>query len=108
MYVHVQGSTVPPVTVQMTVSEARAALPALLDRVSNGDEITITRHGRPVAVLVRPDRLRARRAHEALAAAAKVHELLERGARTPLGDGQLTVEQADEFVADVYRGRSER
>jgi antitoxin (DNA-binding transcriptional repressor) of toxin-antitoxin stability system len=46
----------------MTVSEARAALPELLDRVLAGEEVTITRHGRPVAVVVRPDSLRVRRA----------------------------------------------
>jgi antitoxin (DNA-binding transcriptional repressor) of toxin-antitoxin stability system len=39
----------------MTLSEARAALPALLNRVAAGEEITITRHGSPAAVLVRPD-----------------------------------------------------
>jgi prevent-host-death family protein len=32
--------------------EAKTHLPALLDRVSRGEEITITRHGVPVAVLV--------------------------------------------------------
>lgn len=39
----------------MTVSEARAALPDVLDRAARGEEITITRHGRPIAVVVRPD-----------------------------------------------------
>lgn len=39
----------------MTISEARAALPEVLDRVAEGEEITITRHGRPVAVVTRPD-----------------------------------------------------
>jgi antitoxin (DNA-binding transcriptional repressor) of toxin-antitoxin stability system len=39
----------------MTISEARAALPEVLNRVAEGEEITITRHGRPVAVVVRPD-----------------------------------------------------
>ena len=38
----------------MTISEARAALPEVLNRVAEGEEITITRHGRPVAVVVRP------------------------------------------------------
>ena len=46
----------------MSASEARAALPELLNRVEGGEEVTITRHGHPVAVLVRPDSLRARRA----------------------------------------------
>ena len=32
--------------------EAKTHLPALLDRVAQGEEITITRHGVPVAMLV--------------------------------------------------------
>jgi prevent-host-death family protein len=43
---------------QVSVSEARANLPALLDEVVEGEEVTITRHGTPIAVLVRPRRLR--------------------------------------------------
>jgi antitoxin (DNA-binding transcriptional repressor) of toxin-antitoxin stability system len=39
----------------MTISEARAALPEVLTRVVQGEEITITRYGSPVAVVVRPD-----------------------------------------------------
>jgi len=34
------------------VFEAKTHLSALLDRVEQGDEVTITRHGRPVARLV--------------------------------------------------------
>src|SRR5215469_5570000 len=39
----------------MTMSEARAILPEVLTRVAAGEEITITRYGSPVAVVVRPD-----------------------------------------------------
>jgi antitoxin (DNA-binding transcriptional repressor) of toxin-antitoxin stability system len=39
----------------MTVSEARATLPEVLTRVAAGEEITITRYGSPIAVVVRPD-----------------------------------------------------
>jgi antitoxin (DNA-binding transcriptional repressor) of toxin-antitoxin stability system len=39
----------------MTVSEARAVLPEVLTRVARGEEITITRYGRPIAIVVRPD-----------------------------------------------------
>lgn len=39
-----------------TLTEARASLPLLLNRVADGEEITITRHGRPAAVLVGHDR----------------------------------------------------
>jgi antitoxin (DNA-binding transcriptional repressor) of toxin-antitoxin stability system len=39
----------------MTMTEARAALPRVLDRVAAGEQITITRRGKTVAVVVRPD-----------------------------------------------------
>lgn len=39
----------------MTMTEARAALPHVLDLVASGEEVTITRHGKPAAVLLRPD-----------------------------------------------------
>ena len=93
----------------MTVSEARAALPEILDRVSAGDEVTLTRHGQPVAVIVRPDTLRARRADEAFATAATVRDLLERGRRAPLNDRpQLSRARADELIAEVSAGRDAR
>lgn len=37
------------------ISEARAALPEIVSRAAEGEEVTITRHGRPAAVMVRPD-----------------------------------------------------
>jgi antitoxin (DNA-binding transcriptional repressor) of toxin-antitoxin stability system len=43
----------------MTMTEARAALPQVLDRVAAGEEITITRRGKPVAVVLRPDIVRS-------------------------------------------------
>jgi prevent-host-death family protein len=44
--------------------EAKTHLPALLERVSRGEQFTITRHGKPVARLVPveqrdPDRIKA-------------------------------------------------
>jgi prevent-host-death family protein len=39
-------------TIRMTATEAKAKMLALLDRVAEGQEIEITRHGRPVARLV--------------------------------------------------------
>jgi antitoxin (DNA-binding transcriptional repressor) of toxin-antitoxin stability system len=93
----------------ITVSEARAGLPELLSRVDGGEEITITRHGRPVAVLVRPDVLRARRAGAALDEADRIHELLAQAAAAdlPAGPG-LTAQRAEELIAEIRTGRDAR
>jgi prevent-host-death family protein len=40
----------------VTLVEAKAHLSELLDRVESGEEVVITRHGRPVAHLSPPDR----------------------------------------------------
>lgn len=39
----------------LPLSEAKAKLSQLVDDLANGGGITITRHGRPVAMLVPPD-----------------------------------------------------
>jgi prevent-host-death family protein len=93
----------------ITVSEARAALPELLSRVQDGEEITITRHGAPVAVLVRPDALRSRRAGAALGDAGRIHELLSQAAAAHLPDGPgLTAQRAEELIAEIRAGRDSR
>lgn len=95
--------------VMMSVSEARAALPLVLDRVLAGEEVTITRRGEAVAVVVRPDVLRARRANEALAVAQRVRDLLERGRAHLLPTrSKLTAQRADALVEDVRAARSGR
>jgi prevent-host-death family protein len=92
----------------MTVSEARAALPELLSRVQDGEEVTITRHGRPVAVLVRPDALRSRRARAALDDAERIHELLAEAAATGLPEGSgLTAQRAEELISEIRAGRDD-
>lgn len=93
----------------MSVSDARASLPELLDRVIAGEEVTITRHGREVAVLVRPDAIRVRRADQALADAERLRSLLDQGRSTRLDDAPVvSAERAEELVADVATGRSSR
>jgi antitoxin (DNA-binding transcriptional repressor) of toxin-antitoxin stability system len=92
--------------VMMTASEARAALPDLLSRVEGGEEVTITRYGRPVAVLVRPDALRSRRARAALDGAEAIHQLVA-GAAPPEGPG-LTPARAGELIAEIRAGRDAR
>jgi len=91
------------------MSEARATLPQLLDRVVAGEEVTITRHGQPVAVVVHPNVLQARRAAGAFAAAQALHERLDQGRRTPLAaQGTLAPERAEELIAEVQASRSSR
>lgn len=92
----------------MTASAARASLPALLDLVAAGDEVTITRHGQPVAVVVRPDALRRRRADTALASAATFRDLLAAGARTSITAAALTEARAEELIADISASRDRR
>jgi prevent-host-death family protein len=93
----------------MTASQARAALPEILDRVLAGEEVTLTRHGKAVAVVVRPDMLRARRADEALAAAERVRDLLAqaRASRLRARPG-LSKKQGEALVNEVRTARSSR
>ena len=92
----------------MTVSEARAALPELLTRVEEGEEVTITRHGKAVAVLVRPDALRVR-ARAALQDAERIHELLATAAATPLPlRPGLTAERAEQLISEIRADRDSR
>lgn len=93
----------------MSASEARAALPEILDRVLAGEEVTITRHGEAVAVVVRPDTIRVRRADQALADAERLRDLLDRGRASRLSDAPgMTVERAEQLVAEVTAARSAR
>jgi len=96
-------------TTTMTVSEARASLSEIVERVGAGEEIILTRHGLPVAVVVRPDALRVRRADQALAVAASVRHVLEKGRKSRLRNRPtLSEERADALVADVRAARSRR
>jgi prevent-host-death family protein len=76
---------------QVGVYEAKTKLARLLDEVEQGETITITRHGRPIARLV-PVRGRRRSVGEAIAAIREfrkghrldgvtIRELIEEGRR---------------------------
>jgi prevent-host-death family protein len=54
--------------------EAKTHLSALLDRVERGEEVTITRHGRPVARLVPADAIDRKRADAAVKTLLEVSE----------------------------------
>ena len=106
-YIDVQSRTLGNMSKTMTVSQARAALPEILDRVEAGEEVTITRHGKPAAVVVRPDALRTRRAEAAFATAALVREGLAQGRARPLSARPaITEARAEELIADVQASRN--
>ena len=93
----------------VSVSQARASLPEILDRVLAGDEVTITRHGEAVAVIVRPDAIRARRADQAMADAERLRDLVDRARSAHLADAPtIAGEQAEQLVAAVTASRSAR
>lgn len=92
----------------ISASEARQTLPAQLDRVEAGEEVQITRHGRVVAVLVRPEVLRTRRAREAWVEADRIGELLERARHEPLKRAAGPPGWADELVAEIRADRDAR
>ncbi len=92
---------------RVTVSQARSTLPEIVQRVTDGEEVTITRHGRAVAVVVRPDALRVRRADAALEGAAVIHDLLVAGRDRPLHAAPpLSEARAKTMIDDVRNSRS--
>jgi prevent-host-death family protein len=94
----------------MTISEARAALPEVLDRVCAGEDIVITRRGHPVAVVIDLDSWRHHRELPALADADRVEELLAAAAAdpAPAQAGGLTAQRAEELVQAIRAGREQR
>ena len=93
----------------VTVTDARATLSHIVERVIAGEEVTLTRHGTPVAVVVRPDSLRIRRADNALALAARVRDGLDNCRNTELlVEPTLSEERADELLAEIRASRNNR
>lgn len=90
----------------INVSTARQTLPEQLDRVEAGEEVSITRHGRVVAVLVRPDVLAARRAPKAWAEADRIASLLDSSRSEPLPGPVIPPERAEVLVEAVRDSRS--
>jgi len=91
----------------LSVSEARATLPEVLERVRNGEEITLTRHGEPIAVVVRPDVLRVRRGEAVHAAATELGRRIRAARREPRPVvAASSRKRAEALIAEVRAGRS--
>lgn len=87
------------------MTEARATLSDLLDRVTGGEEITITRHGRPVAVVLRPDAVRSRRATSSVGNARQIGELLNAARERLVPSDGVSSQRAEQLVEAVRFGR---
>jgi prevent-host-death family protein len=72
--------------------EAKTHLPRLLDEVAAGETITITKHGRPVAILgpARPARSAAAEAARALRSFRREHRLDGLRIRDLIDEGRRT------------------
>jgi len=90
---------------RLTVTEARSILPALLDRVADGEEITITRHGEAVAVVLRPDAVRVRRAAQTIERAEEIRDLVSSARDQQLPPAGISSERAEELVESTRAGR---
>jgi antitoxin (DNA-binding transcriptional repressor) of toxin-antitoxin stability system len=90
----------------LPISQARASLPQLVSRVEAGEEVTITRHGRPVAVLVRPDVLRSR-ADVIIEEAEHLHRALSDASASDLGaDPGIAAERAEQLINQIRASRA--
>ena len=90
----------------MTVSEARAALPEVLNRVEAGEQVTITRHGRAVAVVVRPDIMwHLSRSDDLTAQAEQLQRIIQAAGEREMPSGRISIEYAEELVAAIRADR---
>jgi prevent-host-death family protein len=96
------------VSEKVSVSEARATLPELIGRVLDGEEITLTRHGQDVAVLVSPATLRHRRNSDVFEAADRLRQQLEEAKGRPLPPPRMSRRRADQLVREIRADRTSR
>jgi prevent-host-death family protein len=80
------------------VTAARGSLPEILRRVAEGEEVVLTRHDKPVAVILRPDTVRVRRAEKSLRQAAELREELVRSRGWDHPPGGIDTSRAEELV----------
>lgn len=93
---------------RISVSTARQTLPEQLDRVEAGEEVSITKDGRVVAVLVRPDALKRRRALEVWDEAERIAGLLDSTRSEPMQRPVSISPERAEVVHAVRDARSGR
>jgi prevent-host-death family protein len=68
----------------LSLSDARAKLPQLLDRVAAGESFTITRHGAEVAALVGHDEWMKTKTHDVIVQARELRRRIEAARGKPI------------------------
>ena len=91
----------------LTVTEARARLREALERVKDGEEIELSQNGQVVAILIHPDKLRARvRTPNTLAAEERLEALRALRSAPPQGKRKgLSPERAEALVNTLRQHR---
>jgi prevent-host-death family protein len=91
---------------ELSLTEARARLPELLDRVAAGETVHITRHGRRSAVLVGDDVWMKTRRHDVLVQADELGRRLREARGKPLLPVPLDTEwDVEGHIAEIRAGR---
>jgi len=88
----------------ISLSEARARLPELLDRVAAGESVTISRYGKPVVDLVDHDRWMKTKTHDVLLKAAELRRRVESHRGKPLPP-PMPEYDAEAHIAEIREGR---
>ena len=90
----------------LSLSEARARLPEILDRVAAGEEVHITRHGAPIAAVVGHDRWMKTKRQDLLAGARELRRMLETVERGSLEEYVPNPDwDVEAHIAEIREGR---
>ena len=92
----------------LTVSEARARLPEILDRVEAGEEITITRHGRPPPYCSDRTPSASGGVRAPSTGRGRSAGCWRRPGRPPPLPPTMSVERAEELIAEIRADRDGR
>lgn len=94
----------------LSLTDARAQLPQLLDRVAAGESFTITRHGANIAVLANHDEWMRTKTHDVVLRARALRAEMDSMRGAPIGERDEPVDPArtDELIAYVDWAKGER
>jgi len=94
---------------ELSLTDARARLPELLDRVAAGEVVHITRHGQRTATLVGHDAWMKTRTHDVLLQAQQLGRDLEaaRGRPWPAEFGPHPDWDVEAHIAEIRAGRDD-